>query len=185
MSGGHNGKNVLVLLLDEDPDLAPVRRELAGREGMTVRLVAPAHVGPLHWFATDEDAAHDEATARAEESERAIATVGETEASAGDADPVLAVEDTLSDFAADRILVVGEADAALASSLERFDIPIERLDAPPPDPGPGDDLRETGRAVMSGRSDATPYVVFGGTMLVLLSLVTLGLLLAALMLWVF
>lgn len=184
MSGGHNGKNVLVLLLDEDPDLAPVRRELAGREGMTVRLVAPAHVGPLHWFATDEDAAHDEATARAEESERAIAMVGETEASAGDADPVLAVEDTLSDFAADRILVVGEADAALASSLERFDIPIERLDAPP-DPGPGDDLRETGRAVMSGRSDATPYVVFGGTMLVLLSLVTLGLLLAALMLWVF
>lgn len=184
MSGGHNGQNVLVLLLDEDPDLAPVRRELAGREGVTVRLVAPAHVGPLHWFATDEDGAHDGAAARAEKSERAIATVGDTEASAGDADPVLAVQDTLSEFAADRILVVGEADAALESSLERFDIPIERMSASP-DPSAGDELRETGRAVMSGRSDATPYVVFGGTMLVLLSLVTLGLLLAALMLWVF
>ena len=71
-------------------------------------------------------------------------------------------------------------DDATKRAMARY----ERMSASP-DPSAGDELRETGRAVMSGRSDATPYVVFGGTMLVLLSLVTLGLLLAALMLWVF
>ena len=40
---------------------------------------------------------------------------------------MLAVQDALSEFAADRIVVLGEEDAALDASLRRFAIPVERL----------------------------------------------------------
>ena len=176
-------ENVLVVVLDEQPDLAAVRAALARGTGTQVRLVAPAHVGPLHWYATDEDEAHAEAEARAAVDGTAVAdasAVDSVDASAGEADPVLAIEDALSGFAADRILVVGEKDAALDASLKRFAIPVEHLGRT--DPGGG--LQETGRAIMSGRSGGTPYAVFGGAMLVLATVVALLLILAALILWV-
>ena len=106
--------------------------------------------------------------------------VADVDASAGgERDPVLAVEDALSEFRADRILVVGDEEAALDASLRRFELPVEHLG----DAVPGGDLHETGRAIMSGRSRATPYAVFGGAMLVLATVVALLLLLAALILW--
>ena len=119
---------------------------------------------------------------RAEADLRALRSEGEAQASG--ADPVLAVEDALSDFPADRILVAGPADAALGKALRRFDRPVELLEHPPP-ATTGDELRESGRAVMSGRSDATPYVAIGGAMVVLGVVLAGLLLLAALVLWVF
>ena len=183
MSGGRDDEHVLVLVLDEHPDLPAVRGALAGKKDTSVRLVAPAHVGPLHWYATDEDEEHAQAEARARAGERAIAPVADVESMAGEADPVLAVEDALSEFSADRIVVVGEEDAALDESLRRFDIPVERLGGPP-QPVPAGNLRETGRAIMSGRSGATPYAVLAGAMIVLGLFVALMLLVAALILWV-
>ena len=180
MTAVHDGENVLVLVLDEQHELAAVRRELTGARGTSVRLVAPTHSGGLHWYATDEDEAHAEAEARAAVAEREIAPVAEVEGAAGERDPVLAVEDALSDFRADRILVVGDEDAAMDASLHRFGLPIEHLG----ETTPGGGLQETGRAIMSGRSSATPYAVFGGAMLVLATVVVLLLLLAALILWV-
>ena len=53
----HDGESVLVLLLDEDPDLGAVRAALRDAKDTSVRLVAPTHSGPLHWYATDEDEA--------------------------------------------------------------------------------------------------------------------------------
>ena len=180
MTAVHDGENVLVLVLDEHPDLAAVRRALTGARGTSVRLVAPTHSGGLHWYATDEDEAHAEAEARAAVAGREVAPVAEVEGAAGERDPVLAVEDALSDFRADRILVVGDEDAAMDASLHRFGLPIEHLG----ETTPGGGLQETGRAIMSGRSSATPYAVFGGAMLVLATVVALLLLLAALVLWV-
>ncbi len=176
-------ENVLVLMLDEDPDLPAVRDALAARRETTVRLVAPAHVGALHWFTTDEGEDHADAAERAEAGKRALAPVADVEASGGEADPVLAVEDALNEFRADRIVVVGDEDAALHQSLQRFEIPVERLGGQP-QAAPAGELRETGRAIMSGRSDATPYAVFGGVMLALGAMVALGFLIAALVLWI-
>jgi hypothetical protein len=175
-------ENVLVVVLHEQPDLRAVRGALSRGGEARVRLVAPAHVGPLHWYATDEDKERADAEARARVEGAAIARVPEVESvetRAGDADPVLAVADALSEFPADRIVVVGEEDVALDASLRRFAIPVERL----AEPVAGGGLHETGRAIMSGRSGATPYVVFGGAMVVLGTVVALLLLLAALILW--
>lgn len=180
MTGVHHRDNVLVLLLDEDPDLAVVRGALRGAQDPTVRVVAPTRSGPLHWYATNEDEAHAEADDLAAEAERAITPVADAEGAAGERDPVLAVEDALSEFHADRILVVGEEDAAMDASLHRFGLPVEHLG----ETAPGGAFKETGRAIMSGRSRTTPYAVFGGAMLVLGTVVALLLLLAALILWV-
>jgi hypothetical protein len=177
MSAGA-AENVLVVLLDEDPDLAAVRGALGGSRNASVRLVAPVHSGPLEWYATDEDEAHADADARAADAERAIAPMAE--GAAGERDPVLAVEDVLSEFRADRILVVGDADAAMDESLHRFGVRVEHLGAT----RQGGGFQETGRAIMSGRSAGTPYAVFGGAMLVLGTVVALLLLLAALILWI-
>jgi hypothetical protein len=171
-------ENVLVVLLDEEPDLTAVRGALGGARSASVRLVAPAHSGPLEWYATDEDEAHADADARAADAERAIVPLAE--GAAGERDPVVAVEDVLSEFRADRILVVGETDEAMDESLHRFGVPVEHLGAP----RRGGGFKETGRAIMSGRSRATPYAVLGGAMLVLGTVVALLLLLAALILWV-
>ncbi len=186
MSGGQTAEKLLVLMLDENPDLAGLREELGRREDARVRLVVPAQVGLLDWYATDEDGAREQAESRARDGQRAIARVAEAEAAAGDLDPVLSVQDALSEFPADRILIVGESDAALESSLRRFNLPIARLDQGPEQAASSEEeLREKGRAIMSGRSDTTPFMVFGGTIFVLGAFVATGLVLAALVLWVF
>jgi hypothetical protein len=176
-------ENLLVVVLDKHPDPGAVRQAVAGRARAHVRLVAPAHVKPLHWYTTDEDDDRAAAEAHAEVGGWTAARspgVAEVDASAADADPVLAVQDALSEFDADRIVVIGEGDQALDASLRRFAIPVERLGATTP----GGGLHETARAIMSGRSGATPYAVFGGAMIVLGVVVVLLLLLAALILWV-
>ena len=146
-----------------------------------MRLVAPAHVGPLEWYGSDEDAARDAAREQAAEGLRAVGSEGEARSSGPD--PVLAVEDALSDFPADRILVAGPADAALGDALRRLGRPVDVLEDPPP-ATTGDELRESGRAVLSGRSPATPYVAIGGVMVVLRAVLAGLLLLAALVPWV-
>jgi hypothetical protein len=106
-------------------------------EDAEVRIVAPASdLSPLQWLATDEDEAREEAAEIAEEAERAVqpeARVVETEV--GDTDPVQAIEDALSQFPADEVLVVTrpgdkagwlEEDAA-AEASERFGIPVTHL----------------------------------------------------------
>jgi hypothetical protein len=180
MSHARDGENLLVLVLDEDPDLTPVRGALRGTTQTSVRLVAPTHSGPVHWYATDEDEARPDADARAVRAERAIAPIADVEGTAGERDPMLAVEDALSEFPADRILVVGGEDAALEASLRQFRIPVEQFG----DTAVGGGLHETGRAIMSGRSGATPYAVFAGAMLVLGTILALLLLLAVFILWV-
>jgi hypothetical protein len=181
---GARDEKVLVLVLGDEPDLRPLDRALHGTDAANVRLVAPAHVGPLEWYGTDEDAARDEARQRAEEGLRAVGRDADGEARSSGPDPVLAVEDALSEFPADRIVVAGPGDAALGDALRRFGKPVELLEEPPAATR-SDELREAGRAVMSGRSRATPYVAIGGVMLALGAVLAGLLVLAALVLWVF
>ena len=130
------GENVLVVVLDQHPDPDAVRAAVAGPDRIRVRLVAPAHVGPLHWATTDEGHARTAPRPRRRPEPREATLTGAQcpggRALAGEADPVLAVQDALSEFAADRIVVLGEEDAALDASLRRFAIPVERLSEPTP-----------------------------------------------------
>jgi hypothetical protein len=63
-------RNLLVVLLN-DASLPELRSAVEERgDGLpNVYVVAPAHVGPLHWLATDEHAAREEAGVRALEAE--------------------------------------------------------------------------------------------------------------------
>ena len=95
-------RNVLVVSSSEWP-VAALRAAL-GDDIDELRVVVPAvHQSRLQWL-TD---ANDDARERADQAASSIADAvpsQQTEASAGDSDPLLAVEDALRDFAADEVL---------------------------------------------------------------------------------
>lgn len=179
-------RNLLVLLLDgasESELREAVEERTDGR--MRVRLVAPARVGALAWLATDEDDARREADVRALAAEWTLAGSVEAWGEAGDVDPVLAVEDALRAYPADEILIAGGgagADGTLESSLRRFALPVTRIGGPLPAPG-NLRLRETMRALVGGRSQATPFVFFAGVNLALAALAALIAAVVLLVLW--
>jgi hypothetical protein len=165
--------NLLVLLLADGSERR-LRQALAEREDQPhLHVVAPARMGALDWLATDEDDARTEAEVRALGAEWVLADRGDVEAEAGDVDPVQAVEDALRAFPADEILIVGGAheNGALEASLRQFGLPVTRLGeaaSPPPS-----QLRMQTRAIVAGRSKATPFVFFAGVNLALLALAIL------------
>jgi hypothetical protein len=165
---------LLVLLMDPRRERSrEVRKLVSGRRGgpPEVHVVVPAQVSALEWFASAEDAARDEATRRAQDARSTVAPVAaEHTAEAGDVDPVVAVEDALQTFRADEIVVVDapEGDGSLDSDLERFGPPITHVDGTVSDRD-ADSARSTARAIASGRSGATPVVLFVATMVTVLA----------------
>jgi hypothetical protein len=178
-------RRVLALVLGERGHSTALSRYVDDGDFAEVRVVAPAQVDFLHWYATDEDEASADAARRAESVGSDVAPlVAEAGAEAGDADPVQAVEDALASFSADEIVVVGErGDEALETSLGRFGLPVRRLGIASED-RPHGRARELGRGVMSGRSAATPYAVFVGVMLFLGAVVLIGGLIWLLVMWI-
>ncbi|MET0939243.1 MAG: hypothetical protein ABWY51_08485 [Gaiellaceae bacterium] len=85
-------------------------RAALGDDVDEVRVVVPAvHQSRLQWLTN----ADDDARERADEAASSIAEAlpsQETEASAGDSDPLLAVEDALREFPADEVVVVTRPD---------------------------------------------------------------------------
>jgi hypothetical protein len=180
-------RNLLVVLLG-DASFAELRSAVEARAdgSPNVYVVAPAHVGPLHWLATDEQAARDEAGVRALEAEWILsgeAAVGG--GGAGETDPILAVEDALRRFPAEEIVLVGggAADSSLQASLRRLGVPTTWVGRPPPAGGSRGRLRDGVRALASGRSRATPFVAFAGANLALLLIGVLITVVVALILW--
>jgi hypothetical protein len=104
------------------------------------------------------------------------------EGEAGDVDPIQAVEDTLREFPADEILIAGgNADSDLEDALRRFNLPITRAE-----PAPRSDHSRRYRALRglaTGRSSATPLVLFFGVNAVLVLFGLLFSLLIVLILW--
>lgn len=111
-------RNVLVISSSERP-VAALRAAL-GDDIDELRVVVPAvHQSRLQWLTN----ADDDARERADDAASSIADAlpsRETEASAGDSDPLLAAEDALRDFAADEIVVVTRPDEE-ATWLEEGD----------------------------------------------------------------
>ena len=178
-------RNLLVVVLPGGSESA-MRRAIADRAGgeSSVHVVAPTRVGPLEWLATDEDEARAAAAVRALAAEWTLADEAKVEGEAGDVDPIVAVEDALVGFPADEILIVGGAseDGVIERSLRRFGLPVTRVDGPLPEPRHGQ-AREVARAIVGGRSRATPFVFFAGVNLALLALAALITAVVVLVVW--
>jgi hypothetical protein len=101
-------RDVLVITSSEWP--VAELRELLGDDIGELRVVVPTvRQSRLQWLTN----ADDDARERADDAASSIADAlpsQETEASAGDPDPVLAVKDALGEFAADEIVVVTRPD---------------------------------------------------------------------------
>ena len=151
----------------------------------SIYVVAPARVGALDWLATDEERAHGEAGARVLEAEWLLAGFGEVAGEAGEADPVLAVEDALRRFDADEIVVVGtgEVDAELLASLRRLGPPVSATGLVVRPVSLRSRLRSAGRGLSSGRSTGTPFVAFVGANLGLLLFAIVFALVGAAIIW--
>ena len=179
-------RNLLVVLLGE-ASLSELRSAVEARaEGVpNVHVVAPAHLGPLHWLATDEQAAREEASVRALEAEWILSGEAAVGGEAGEADPTLAVDDALRRFPAEEILLVGggAADSSLQASLRRLGVPITWVGRSAAAGGNRSRLRDAVRGLASGRSRATPFVAFAGANLALLLIGLLITVVVALILW--
>jgi hypothetical protein len=165
--------NLLVVVL-EDGWKNELRREIAARnpEPTRVHVVAPTRVRALEWLATDESEARHEARRRAVEAEWTLADETNVDAGAGDADPVLAIEDALRGFPANEILVVGAPadDGTLASSLHATGLPVSWIGAAPAPADRQPPFAETAHAVVTGRRRAAPSAYFTAVSLIVLTL---------------
>ena len=97
-------RKVLVVSSSEWP-VAALRAAL-GDDVDELRVVVPAvHQSRLQWLTNADDDARERATEAAASIAEAVPSQ-ETESSAGDSDPLLAVEDALREFPADEVVVV-------------------------------------------------------------------------------
>jgi hypothetical protein len=176
-----------VLLLDEKPSASEVGRALRhGVRPAAIKVVAPAHVDLLHWYTTDESDAWAEAAERARRAAAVAPDATEVCAGAGEADPVVAVEDALQEFHADEVVIVGDdgGNGELESSLRRLGVPVTRLGTRSGKAsGSFSRARGAGRAIMSGRSDATPYAIFAGVVLAMGAVVAAIFVIGLLVMW--
>jgi hypothetical protein len=121
-----------LLVLATDPvDAAAVRAALPGEDldGAEVLVVSPAvNESRIAFMVSDSDEAIAEADAAGRESAGALDEegAGRTRTVTGDSEPLVALQDALATFPADRIvLFVGDDEHDLkAAAEERFDVPV-------------------------------------------------------------
>ena len=119
-SVGHGGvprTGRKVLVITTVSRSAAALREAIGGEIDELRVVVPVvRQSRLQWLANADDEPREEAEEAAAEVGRALPSK-ETESTAGDSDPLVAVEDALREFRADEVVVVTRPDEE-ASWLE-------------------------------------------------------------------
>jgi hypothetical protein len=130
-----------LLVLASDPvDADDVRRALPGDddvEGAEVLVVAPAvNESPVRFWMSDADEAIERAGETASETAGELRSEGaQARARTGEAEPLLALQDALTTFPADRVLVfVREGDAAryreddvVGEAERRFGVPVTEI----------------------------------------------------------
>ena len=124
----------LLVLAPEPVDAAAVTAALPGEdlEGAEVLVVSPAmqDSGVRFWM-SDADDAIDYAQAAQQETVGALQDEGvRARGTTGESEPLLALQDALAQFPADRILVFrGDSDAYreedLEQASERFGVPVD------------------------------------------------------------
>jgi hypothetical protein len=129
-------RRLLIVVTAEVADgaLRDLVRAHAGDDA-EMRVVAPAsEISRLDWLTNAEDDARDEAASLAAKTAEATPTEN-VEASVGDSDPVKAIEDALSTFPADEIVVVTRPDDEAGwleegtgqTAQARFRLPVTRV----------------------------------------------------------
>jgi hypothetical protein len=125
---------VKLLVVTPEPVDASLLRETLGEEvtGAEVLVVSPAtSESKLAFWVSDSDEAIEEAEAAQEETverleEEGVSAAGDT----GESEPVVAIEDALATFRADRILIFSHPDLdyredkGLADAEQRFGVPV-------------------------------------------------------------
>lgn len=101
-------RDVLVITSSEWP-VAGLRALLGDDIGELLVVVPTVRQSRLQWLTNADDHARERADDAASSIAGAVPSQ-ETEASAGDPDPVLAVKDALGEFAADEVVVVTRPD---------------------------------------------------------------------------
>ena len=160
-----SSRNLLLVVLDPVPgeEIRAALQKLEGQDDVTVHVVAPAvNAGMLQWLTGDEDQARAEAAELAVQTVEVVETVDvDVDAEVGDRDPVLAVEDALSTFPADEIVLAGEAGEETETALRGLGLPVSRLDGGDAHGGEEIDGEGVVREVARGQSPQTPFVLLG------------------------
>jgi hypothetical protein len=117
----------LLVLAPEAVDAAAVRRALPGEDlsDTEVLVVSPA-INPsgLRFWMSDADDAIDRAGEASQATANAVrAEGGHARAATGESEPLLALQDALATFPADRVVVFGDGVDA-AEAQERFGVPV-------------------------------------------------------------
>ena len=101
-----------------------------------VRVICPALMSAVRYFASDEDRARALAQERLDHSLSRLREVGvNCEGEVGDADPLQAIEDALRSFGADEIIISTHPEGrsqwlergVVRGARERFDVPITHV----------------------------------------------------------
>jgi hypothetical protein len=120
--------NVLVLAASSvDADL--LRRELGDEaEGAQVLVVSPAvNSSPLAFWMSDSDEAIEEAQERLDETLASLRSSGvQARGTTGESEGLLAIQDALATFPADRVVVVDDPEVAREASDE-LDVPVSAV----------------------------------------------------------
>jgi hypothetical protein len=118
---------VNVLVLAASPvDAGLLRRELGDEvEGAQVLVVSPAvNASPLAFWVSDSDEAIEDAQERLDETLAGLRSGGvDARGTTGDSEGIVALQDALASFRADRIVVVDDPDVA-GEAAERLDVPV-------------------------------------------------------------
>jgi len=129
-------ENLRLLVVTDDPDGAGVESAIAeAAEGREIELKVVAPIRPesgLDLFTGEVD----DSIAAAEERAESSASSGEgapevarAETEVGDADQLLAIEDALASFDADRIVLVDPDGDLQREAREKFAVPVVAVEA--------------------------------------------------------
>lgn len=126
----------LLVLAPHAVDAAAVRSALPGEDlaGAEVLVVSPAmQQSGLRFWMSDSDGAIEQAEQASEETAEGLrAEAASVRATTGESEPLLALQDALATFPADRIVVFrGESDdyreEDLAEAESRFGVPVTTI----------------------------------------------------------
>jgi hypothetical protein len=131
---------VKLLVLASDPvDADDVRQALPDHDldGTEVLVVSPAvNESPVAFWVSDADEAIADAESAAEQTAAQLRDSGaQARATAGDSEPLVALEDALATYPADRVLVFVRADDrsryreedVLGEAEQRFGVPVTEI----------------------------------------------------------
>jgi hypothetical protein len=130
-----------LLVLATDPvDAEDLRGALPGDtlDGAEVLVVSPAvNESPIAFWVSDSDEAIREAESTAQQTADALAGAGaRARAQTGESDPLLALQDALTTFQADRVVVFARGDDesqryreddVLGEAERRFGVPVTQI----------------------------------------------------------